>query len=105
MYYDIHPLVNPSGTTLSNCFTTTNGSPTVTITFPSPHSFVAGDIILFSNFSTATNSNYAAADFDDIKFMVTSVQQIQLLLLQCLVMKQDQVQLHLEVLNIINTIM
>jgi hypothetical protein len=73
VYYDIHPLVNPSGTTLSNCFTTTNGSNTVTITFPSPHTFVAGDIILFSDFSTATNSNYAAADFDDIKYMVTSV--------------------------------
>ena len=73
VYYDIHPLVNPSGTTLSNCFTTTNGSNTVTITFPTPHSFVAGDIILFSNFSTATNSNYAAADFDNIKYMVTSV--------------------------------
>jgi len=73
VYYDIHPLVNPSGTTLSNCFTTTNGSNTVTITFPTPHSFVAGDIILFSNFSTATNSNYTATDFDDIKYMVTSV--------------------------------
>ena len=73
VYYDIHPLVNPSGTTISNCFTTTNGSPTVTITFPSPHNFVAGDIILFSDFSTATNSNYSATDFDDVKYMVTSV--------------------------------
>ncbi len=73
VYYDIHPLVNPSGTTLSNCFTTTNGSNTVTITFPTSHSFKAGDIILFSNFSTATNSNYTATDFDDIKYMVTSV--------------------------------
>ena len=73
VYYDIHPLVNPSGTTLSNCFTTTNGSNIVTITFPSAHSFVAGDIILFSDFSAATNSNYSASDFDDIKYMVTSV--------------------------------
>ena len=73
VYYDIHPLVNPSGTTLSNCFTTTNGSNTVTITFPTSHSFVAGDIILFSDFSTATNSNYTATDFNDIKYMVTSV--------------------------------
>jgi hypothetical protein len=73
VYYDIHPLVNPSGTTLSNCFTTSNGSNIVTITFPSPHSFVAGDIILFSDFSTATNSNYSASDFDDVKYMVTSV--------------------------------
>ena len=73
VYYDIHPLVNPTGTTISNCFTTSNGSPTVTITFPGTHTFVAGDIITFSNFSAATNSNYAAADFDDIKYMVTSV--------------------------------
>ncbi len=73
VYYDIHPLVNPSGTTISNCFTTTNGSPTVTITFPGAHTFVAGDIITFSDFSAATNSNYAAADFNDVKYMVTSV--------------------------------
>ena len=73
VYYDIHPLVNPTGTTLSNCFTTTNGSPTVTITFSGTHTFVAGDIITFSDFSAATNSNYAAADFDDVKYMVTSV--------------------------------
>ena len=73
IFYDIHPLVNPSGTTLSNCFTTTNGSPTVTITFPSDHSFIAGNIILFSDFSSATNSNYTAADFDGKKYMVTAV--------------------------------
>ena len=73
VFYDIHPLVNPTGTAITSAFSTTNGSPTVTITFPTPHSFKAGDIILFSNFSTATNSNYVAADFDDLKYMVTSV--------------------------------
>ena len=73
VYYDIHPLVNPTGTALTNAFSTTNGSPTVTITFPTPHSFVATDIILFSDFSTITNSNFSAADFNDKKFMVTSV--------------------------------
>ena len=73
VYYDIHPLVNPSGTALTNAFSTTNGSPTVTITFPSPHSFVAGDIILLGSFSTITNSNFGASDFNDKKFMVTSV--------------------------------
>jgi hypothetical protein len=76
VYYDIHPLVNPSGTAISNAFTTTNGSPTVTITFGSAHGFVAGDIILFgdsSTFSAITNSNFGATDFCDIKFMVTSV--------------------------------
>ena len=73
IFYDIHPLVNPTGTTLTSAFSTTNGSPTVTITFPGTHSFVAGDIILFSNFSAITNSNFSATDFDGKKFMVTSV--------------------------------
>jgi len=73
VYYDIHPLVNPTGTTLTSAFSTTNGSPTVTITFPTDHTFVAGDIILFSDFSTITNSNFSATDFNDKKFMVTSV--------------------------------
>jgi len=73
VYYDIHPLVNPTGTSLTSAFSTTNGSPTVTITFPTPHSFVATDIILFSDFATITNSNFSAVDFNDKKFMVTSV--------------------------------
>ena len=73
VYYDIHPLVNPTGTALTSAFSTTNGSPTVTITFPGTHTFQAQDIILFSDFSTITNSNFSAADFDDKKFMVTSV--------------------------------
>jgi len=76
VYYDIHPLVNPSGTVLTNAFSTTNGQPTVTITFSSPHTFETGDIILFgdtSTFSAITGSNFGAADFCDKKFMITSV--------------------------------
>tara|TARA_Y100000401_G_scaffold89017_1_gene74532 strand:- start:117 stop:2336 length:2220 start_codon:yes stop_codon:yes gene_type:complete len=76
VYYDIHPLVNPSGTALTNAFSTTNGQPTVTITFPSAHNFQAGDIILFgdtSTFSSITGSNFGASDFCDKKFMVTTV--------------------------------
>ncbi len=73
VFYDIHPLVDPSGTTLTNAFTTTNGQATVTITFSSDHNLSAGDIILLDNFSTITNSNYGASDFNDKKFMVTSV--------------------------------
>ena len=76
VYYDIHPLTNPSGTAISNAFSTTNGSPTVTITFAGSHNFVPGDIILFGDattFSTITNSNFTATDFADKKFMVTSV--------------------------------
>ena len=76
VFYDIHPLVNPSGTAITNAFSTTNGQPEVTITFPTSHNFQAGDIILFGNastFSTITNSNFVATDFADKKFMVTSV--------------------------------
>jgi len=75
VYYDIHPLTNPSGTALTNAFSTSNGSPTVTITFPSAHNFETGDIILFGDtttFTAITGSNFGAADFCDKKFMVTS---------------------------------
>ena len=71
VYYDIHPI--KSTTTLTSAFSTTNGSPTVTITFGSAHSINAGDIILLDNFSSITNSDFASADFDDKKFMVTTV--------------------------------
>ena len=76
VYYDIHPLTNPSGTAITNAFSTTNGEPTVTITFATAHNFEAGDIILFgdtSTFSSITNSNFGSADFCDKKFMVTTV--------------------------------
>jgi hypothetical protein len=75
VFYDIHPLTNPSGTAITNAFSTTNNSTIVTITFSGSHGFVAGDIILFgdaSTFSAITNSNFGAADFADKKFMVTS---------------------------------
>ena len=71
VFYDIHPI--KSTTTLTSAFTTTNGSPIVTITFSTSHNINAQDIILLDNFSSATNSNFAASDFDDKKFMVTSV--------------------------------
>ena len=71
VFYDIHPI--KTTTTLTSAFTTTNGSPTVTITFSGSHGIDAGDILLLDNFSTATNSNFSASDFDDKKFMVTSV--------------------------------
>ena len=73
VYYDIHPLVNPAGTSLTNAFSTTNGSPTVTITFPTDQTFVQGDIILLSDFAQIAGSNFDATDFDGKKFMVTSV--------------------------------
>jgi hypothetical protein len=71
VYYDIHPI--KSTTTLTSAFTTTNGSAEVTITFSGAHSINAQDIILLDSFSSITNSNFAASDFNDKKFMVTSV--------------------------------
>jgi len=71
VFYDIHPIRATS--TLTNAFSTTNGSATVTITFSGDHGLVAGDIILLDNFTTITNSNYSASDFNDKKFMVTSI--------------------------------
>ena len=70
VFYDIHPI--KSTTTLSNALSTTNGSDIVTITITS-HGFTAGDIVLLDNFTSITNSNFGASDFDDIRFMVTSV--------------------------------
>ena len=75
VYYDIHPLVNPSGTAITSAFTTTNSSTTVTLTFSSAHGFVAGDIILFgdsSTFSSITDSVFDANTFCEKKFMVLS---------------------------------
>jgi len=71
IFYDIHPIKTTS--TLTNTFTTTNGSAAVKITFGSSHNISAGDIIYLDSFTTITNSNYVAADFNDIKFMVTSI--------------------------------
>ena len=70
VFYDIHPI--QSTTALTSAFSTTNGSPTVTITYSSSHGLIPGDILLMSGFSTITGSNYSASDFDDKKFMVTT---------------------------------
>jgi len=71
VFYDIHPIKNT--TTLTSAFSTTNGEPTVTITFSSAHNIQPNDIILLDNFTAITGSNFGASDFDDKKFMVTSV--------------------------------
>jgi len=71
VFYDIHPI--KTTTTLSNAFTTTNGSAVVTLTFSTTHDIEANDIILLDNFSTITGSNFGESDFNDKKFMVTSV--------------------------------
>ena len=71
VFYDIHPI--KTTTTLTNAFSTTNGSAVVTITFSTSHNISAGDIILLDNFTTITGSNFSSSDFDDKKFMVTTV--------------------------------
>ena len=60
VFYDIHPI--KSTTTLTSAFTTTNGSPTVTITFSTPHGVNPQDIILLDNFTTITDSNFGSSD-------------------------------------------
>ena len=71
VFYDIHPI--KSTNTLTNAFTTTNGSSEVTINFSGDHNIQAGDIVLLDNFSSITGSNFGASDFDDIRFMATTV--------------------------------
>jgi len=71
IFYDIHPI--KSTTTLTSAFSTTNGSATVTLTFASAHNVEKGDILLLDNFTSITNSNFNAANFDDNKFQVTSI--------------------------------
>ena len=71
VFYDIHPI--KTTTTLTSAFSTTNGSPTVTLTFSTSHNINPNDIILLDNFTAITNSNFSSSDFDDKKFMVASV--------------------------------
>ena len=71
VFYDIHPI--KSTTTLTNAFSTTNGSSEVTINFSGDHGIQAGDIVLLDNFSSITGSDFGASDFDDIRFMATTV--------------------------------
>jgi len=71
IFYDIHPI--KSTTTLTSAFSTTNGSKTVTLTFSSAHNINKFDIILLDSFTAITNSGFTSTDFDDKKFMVTSI--------------------------------
>ena len=58
VFYDIHPI--KSTNTLTNAFSTTNGSASVTINFSGDHGIQAGDIVLLDNFSSITDSNFGA---------------------------------------------
>ena len=71
IFYDIHPI--KATTSLSNAFSTTNGSKTVTLTFSSDHNINKFDIILLDTFTAITGSDFVSGDFTDKKFMVTSI--------------------------------
>jgi hypothetical protein len=69
-YYDIHPIEN----TIAGCdFSTTISEPTVTITFPTPHGMSEDDIVLLDTVTAPPGSGYTDADFEDKKFMATSI--------------------------------
>jgi hypothetical protein len=68
-FYDIHPI----RTTITGAnFTSTAGSPTVTITLSSSHGLFDNDIVLFDSVSGLSGSTFTNATFEDEKFMVTS---------------------------------
>ena len=69
-YYDIHPI----NKTITGCdFSTTDTEKTITITFPSPHGMSEDDIVYLDTVTTLTGSSFSPSDFEDKKFMATSV--------------------------------
>ena len=69
-FYDITPIKN----TITSCtFSTTSGDSAVTINFPSPHGMNEDDIVLLDTVTAPPGSGYSDADFEDKKFMATSV--------------------------------
>ena len=78
VYYDIHPIKTDFGD-LSGAFTCnfTNSSAAVTITFPggayTTDGMSQGDILLMTDFTGGTGTGFSSTDFDDKKFMITSV--------------------------------
>jgi len=69
-YYDIHPINN----TITGCdFSTTISEATVTINFPSTHGMSEDDIVLLDTVTAPPGTGYTDADFEDKKFMATSI--------------------------------
>jgi hypothetical protein len=73
-FYDITPIDTDKSQTGCD-ITTTNGSATVTVTTPAPHGLIIGDFITFDNAGsfTSPDTDYVAADFDDIVFEIKTV--------------------------------
>jgi hypothetical protein len=72
VYYDIHPIKTDFGA-LTDKLSCDSGSAVLTITLSTTAGMTAGDILLLENVTPPTGSGYAAADFDDKKFMITEV--------------------------------
>jgi len=69
LFHDIHPIAK----TITGCdFSTTLNDTAVTITFPSVHGMSEDDIVLLDTV-TMSAAGFSAADFEDKKFMATSV--------------------------------
>ena len=68
-YYDITPI----NKTITGCDFSTDATTTVTITFPTPHGMAEDDIVFLDTVTAPPGSGYVDADFEDKKFMATSV--------------------------------
>ena len=69
-YYDITPI----RTAITGCkFSSSSGTPTVTITFPSPHGMNEDDILFFDGVTGLSGSTFTDAAFEEKSFMATSV--------------------------------
>jgi len=68
-YYDIHPIDK----TITGCDFSTDATTTVTITFPTPHGMSEDDIVYLDTVTAPPGSGYTDADFEDKKFMATSI--------------------------------
>jgi hypothetical protein len=73
-FYDITPLDTDIAVSNGD-ITTVNGSRTVVITTPSAHNLEVGDITTFENAGsfTAGQTDYVAADFDDVLYEVQAI--------------------------------
>ena len=68
-YHDIHPI----NKTIAGCDFSTDATTAVTITFPSVHGMSEDDIVLLDTVTAPPGSGYTDADFEDKKFMATSI--------------------------------
>ena len=59
--------------TITGCDFSTDATTTVTITFPSPHGMSEDDIVFLDTVTAPPGSGYTDADFEDKKFMATSI--------------------------------